>query len=109
LNKKIKNNKIARKEFPQMKNNGRSPRGKAASAAVLQSLTRKWHKIVNVPCFLYKNIVYRLSGTPWYGRLSPNLNDWEICADMTNYEKAMIVIAVLTLLIDALALFKNFL
>jgi hypothetical protein len=28
------------------------------------------------------------------------------CANMTNYEKAIIVIAVLTLLVNALALFK---
>ena len=29
-----------------------------------------------------------------------------LCADMTDYEKAMLAIAILTLLIDALALFK---
>jgi len=33
----------------------------------------------------------------------------EIRADMTKYEKAMLVVAILTLLIDALALFKYFL
>ena len=43
------------------------------------------------------------------GWLSPNLNEREIRADMTNYEKAILVIAILTLLIDALALFKTFL
>ncbi|MBQ8681097.1 MAG: hypothetical protein IJ530_15305 [Treponema sp.] len=40
------------------------------------------------------------------GWQSPNLNEREICADMTNYEKAMLVIAILDLLINALALFK---
>ena len=43
------------------------------------------------------------------GWLSPNLNEREIRADMTKYEKAMLVVAILALLIDALALFKNFL
>ena len=37
------------------------------------------------------------------------LNEWEDCADMTKYEKAMFVIAIIELLIDALALFKLFL
>ena len=43
------------------------------------------------------------------GGLSPNLNIWETRADMTSYEKAMLVIAILALIIDALALCKNLL
>ena len=34
---------------------------------------------------------------------------WEDCADMTKYEKTMLVIAIIGLIIDALALFKYFL
>ena len=40
------------------------------------------------------------------GGLSPNSNERETGADMTNYEKAMLFIAIVTLLIEALALFK---
>ena len=40
------------------------------------------------------------------GGRSPNFNEWETRADMTNYEKAMLVIAILDLLINALTLFK---
>ena len=43
------------------------------------------------------------------GGLSLILNEWEDCADMTKYEKAMLCIAIIGLIIDALALFKLFL
>ena len=43
-----------------------------------------------------------------HGGLAPNLNDWETVL-MTKYEKAMLVIAILDLVINALALFKLFL
>ena len=43
------------------------------------------------------------------GWLPSNLVNEEACADMTNYEKVMLCIAILTLLIDALALLNFFL
>lgn len=43
------------------------------------------------------------------GGLPLILIEWEDCADMTKYEKAMLCIAIIGLIIDALNLFKIFL
>ena len=43
------------------------------------------------------------------GWLPPNLVDGEACADMTKYEKVMLCVAILSLLIEALALLNFFL
>ena len=57
----------------------------------------------------HKCIVYIfMIGNIVHGGLAPNLNDWETVL-MTKYEKAMLVIAILDLVINALALFKLFL
>ena len=57
----------------------------------------------------YKYIVYTsFIGNIVHGGLSPNLNEREIVL-MTKYERAMLVIAILDLVINALALFKFFL
>ena len=50
-----------------------------------------------------------LLGNHSTGWLASHFNEWEDCADMTKYEEAMLCIAIIELLIDALALFKLFL
>ncbi|MBR1535661.1 MAG: hypothetical protein IJ630_01830 [Treponema sp.] len=47
-----------------------------------------------------------IHGTGW---LVSHFIEWEDCADMTKYEKAMLCIAIIGLIIDALNLFKIFL
>ena len=56
------------------------------------------------------DIYYKLTfiGNIVHGGLTPNLNEWETVL-MTKYEIAMLVIAILDLVINALALFKFFL
>ena len=43
------------------------------------------------------------------GGLAFHFIKWEDCADMTKYEKAMLCIAIIGLIIDALNFFKIFL
>lgn len=72
-------------------------------------LVRRFYLLLRILSFLQDSSILFLLEHRCIGWLSPNLNEREIRADMTKYEKAMLVIAILTLLIDALALFKYFL
>ena len=77
-----------------------------SAAKITESILYKLIEILTGKTLQYKIQVLGIHGTGW---LVSHFIEWEDCADMTKYEKAMLCIAIIGLIIDALNLFKIFL